>query len=265
MWVMEPEAFYEALGGGRYTSTELTRGPWDAGAQHAGPPAALLGYAVEHRDGAHDDVRVARFSVEIGRPVPIAPLRVVTRVVRDGASVSVVEAVLSGDDDREYMRALAVCVRAVDGSAPAVEPDGRVADPEAIAPTAIPFMYETGYHTGMETRWVSGAFTTPGPATVWFRMRRPLVAGEPVGPLSRVLIAADSGNGVSSVLDHRRYLFVNPELTVHLRRYPRGEWICLDSVTTVDPGGIGLAETVLHDTAGPIGRGAQSLFVRERR
>jgi hypothetical protein len=30
------------------------------------------------------------------------------------------------------------------------------------------------------------------------------------------------------------------------------------------PAGIGLADTVLHDEAGPIGRGAQSLYVAPR-
>ena len=33
--------------GGHFVSSELTRGPWDADAQHAGPPAALLARALE--------------------------------------------------------------------------------------------------------------------------------------------------------------------------------------------------------------------------
>jgi hypothetical protein len=35
--------------------------------------------------------------------------------------------------------------------------------------------------------------------------------------------------------------------------------------TTLDPTGIGLAEAVLHDPQGPVGRGLQTLFVDERR
>ena len=35
-----PESFYEP-DGDHYVATELTRGPWDPGAQHAGPPAAV--------------------------------------------------------------------------------------------------------------------------------------------------------------------------------------------------------------------------------
>src|SRR5919108_4856364 len=45
-------SFYE-LDGARLLPTELTRGPWDPDAQHAGPPAALLGRAIE-RIGSED-------------------------------------------------------------------------------------------------------------------------------------------------------------------------------------------------------------------
>ena len=39
-------AFYVAREG-RFVSSELTRGPWDPGHQHAGPPAGLVGRALE--------------------------------------------------------------------------------------------------------------------------------------------------------------------------------------------------------------------------
>jgi hypothetical protein len=107
-------------------------------------------------------------------------------------------------------------------------------------------------------------FLTSGPATCWMRMRVPLVEGEEPSPLARVLVAADSGNGVSSVLDWRRYLFINPDRTVHLHRYPTGEWVCLDARTWVDPDGVGLAEAALYDRTGGLGRTAQSLFVAPR-
>ena len=49
-------------------------------------------------------------------------------------------------------------------------------------------------------------------------MRYPLLPDEETGPLERVLAVADSGNGVASALDIRRWQFINPELTVHLQR-----------------------------------------------
>jgi acyl-Coa thioesterase superfamily protein len=93
---------------------------------------------------------------------------------------------------------------------------------------------------------------------------RPAGDGEDPSALTRVLAAADSGNGISMLLPIDRYLFVNRELTVHLVRMPRGEWVCLDALTRVDSGGIGLAESVLWDEESRIGRGAQSLLMAPR-
>jgi len=80
----------------------------------------------------------------------------------------------------------------------------------------------------------------------------------------RVLTAADSGNGVSVTLDWTRFLFINVDLSVYLERMPVGEWICLDAVTRPQPNGIGVADTLLLDERGRIGRGLQSLLVGER-
>ncbi len=96
------------------------------------------------------------------------------------------------------------------------------------------------------------------------RMRQPLVDGEQPSPLQRVLTAADSGNGVSVTLDWTRFLFINVDLSVYLERMPVGEWVCLDAVTRPQPNGIGVADTLLLDERGRIGRGLQSLLVGER-
>jgi hypothetical protein len=96
------------------------------------------------------------------------------------------------------------------------------------------------------------------------RMRYPLVAGEEPSPLARVLVAADSGNGISGTLDYRRYLFVNTDLTVNLIRPPVGQWVRLEAVTHPQPHGVGLADTALHDERGRIGRSTQTLVVSER-
>jgi hypothetical protein len=116
----------------------------------------------------------------------------------------------------------------------------------------------------MEVRFAAGSFLEPGPATAWMRMTVPLVADEEITPLTRVLTAADSGNGVSAALDFHRYVFVNADLTVSLHRHPEGEWVCLDARTMVDGAGIGLAESALHDEKGPLGRSTQSLYVAAR-
>ena len=258
-----PEAFFLPSGPDRFRATELTRGPWDPGLQHAGPPAALLGRAVE-RHGDRTDLQVARITFEILRPLPIAELEVATRPLRGGRSVELVEASLRAEG-REVLRATALRIRTADLELPG----GLVPGPRLPGPAAgrtRPFFstgHDVGYHTAMESRFVSGSFLELGPAAVWMRMRHPLVPDEAPSPLTRVLIAADSGNGVSAAVDYRRWRFINPDLTVYLMRPPAGEWVALDAVTTA-AAGIGLADTALHDEQGPIGRSAQALFLDRR-
>jgi hypothetical protein len=258
-------SFYRQVADDRFESTEYTRGPWDARSQHAGPPAALLGRAVERRADARPDMRIARLTFDIIRPVPVAALTVTSRLVRSGRSVEVVEAELAPDGGQPVMRVSALRIRAESDAAPEIGPTAPPPGPAAAAAAPFfPVSYEDGYHTGMEYRFVTGAFLTPGPATCWMRMRVALVAGESPDPLTRVLVAADSGNGISAALDWRQHLFINPDLTVHLYRYPEGEWVCLDARTSIDPAGIGIADTALLDERGAIGRAAQSLFVSKR-
>ena len=270
------DAFY-VRDGERFRSTELTRGPWDPDAQHAGPPAALLGRAIERLPSRSGRWQVGRVTFEILRPVPIAPLTVHAEVVRPGRNVEMLTATLAADGD-ELIRASAwrIAATAVDlGQAPGGEGDtgpglteraGAPPGPEqGVAESFFPTGQRVGYQTAMEYLFVRGRFLEAGPATVWMRARAELVEDEPLSPLQRVLVAADSGNGVSAALDWERFLFINVDLSVHLHREPAGEWVCLDAVTFPEPNGIGLADTALYDERGPLGRALQTLLIRERR
>lgn len=259
-----PDAFYER-DGDRYAATELTRGPWDPGAQHAGPPAALLGREVERLDDAAE-FQVGRITFEILGSVPIGPMEASARVVRPGRRVQLVEAEL-GDGERTFMRARAWRLRT---AAVELPPEARPVEEPLPGPESgsevgfFPTGQEHGYHTAMECRFLSGSFLETGPATVWMRMRQPLVAGEEPTPLQRTLVAADVGNGISSVLDYHRHLFINVDLTVHLERMPEGEWVCVDAVTLPQPHGVGTAESVLSDGRGRFGRALQTLLISTR-
>ena len=124
---------------------------------------------------------------------------------------------------------------------------------------------EVGYHRGIEARFVEGSWREPGHAAAWLRMRVPLLPDEEPSPLVRVLVAADSGNGVGGALDTSAWTFVNLETTVHLHAYPGDEWVGLESSAAVRALGVGLARTTIHDPViGPVGAAAQSLLVAER-
>lgn len=259
------EAFYER-DGDLFVATELTRGPWDPGAQHAGPPAALLGYAIEGLPDAAE-FQVGRLTFEILRSIPIAPVRLAARVARPGRRVQMVEAELSDEAGEVLMRVRGWRLRRAEVEIPDEATVSMTPPPPPEEGTEVGFFptdQEHGYHSAMDARFVSGGFMEPGPATVWLRMRQPLVAGEEPTPLQRLLVVADVGNGVSAALDFRRFLFINVDLTVQLERLPAGEWICIDAVTLPQPNGLGTAESVLSDAAGRIGRGLQTLLISER-
>jgi hypothetical protein len=251
------EAFYEPLGDGRFRSTAHTAGPWDVRSQHAGPPAALLGRALEATD-PREDTLLARVTFEILGPVPVAEVEVESRVVRPGRTVELLEAQLSAGG-RPAMTARAwrlpatVAPAAGPAPAPAARPDEQTPPP-----------HDFGYGHAVEIRFAAGGWFDHGPATAWTRLKVGVVPGEEPSPLQRVLAVADSGNGISAVMSWDDWLFINPELTVHVLRPPAGEWVVLDAATTIAHGGAALARSVLSDESGPVAYGAQSLLVAPR-
>jgi hypothetical protein len=252
------DAFFVQLADDRFRATRDTEGPWSEGAQHGGPPAALLGRAIEFASGQPHWI-TARLAVDILGPIPVAELTVRAEVIRPGRSVELIEAELIAGD-RVAARARGWRIRTI--AQPAAASVRQPAPPLPSESHSVP--WPGGYIAAVEWRFAEGGFDQLGSATVWTRARIPLLDSEPMSPLQRVLLVADSGNGASSALPLEDFWFINPELTVHLHRLPETDWICLQARTTVSPQGVGLAESALYDRAGSIGRGAQALLVGPR-
>src|ERR1700758_5856559 len=98
-------SFYIPLGDDVWRATAHTTGPWDAGAQHGGPPSALLGRAML-RCQPRPDMMITRFTCEILRAIPVGEITVAARVARPGRSVELLEATASAGG-REVARATA--------------------------------------------------------------------------------------------------------------------------------------------------------------
>jgi hypothetical protein len=250
--------------GDRFLSTEYTRGPWDPRYQHAGPPAALMARAIEALDGG-ELFTVSRFTIEVLRSIPVKPLTARARMVRPGKRVQLCEAFLS-DEDGDVAVARAWRVRRGDTQAEATAPETPLFAGPADAAASPEFDPWKGpsYFSAVEWRQATGSFMAPGPSATWMRMRIALVDGEEPSPLTRVLVAADSGNGISMELSLSTHLFINTELTVHLFAEPRGDWVCLDARTRIGPEGVGLASSILYDASARIGVGNQALLVGNR-
>jgi acyl-coenzyme A thioesterase PaaI-like protein len=272
--------------------TEHARGPWDPRALHGGAIAALIAAAFERLEPG-STLPIARLGFEFLRPIPLAPMRLTTRIVRPGRRVQELAAELTAlpaepggakaaaEAEQVVCRASALRVQPVaaevGAAADAASHASDASDTDACTAERLP-PPETGKPvrfslndsedssfaaSAMEMRWLDDPRAL-GPARVWMRLRHPLLAGEQLTALARLAATADFGNGVGAALPFERFVFINADLTIHLQRQPRGEWIGVDARTLLHSGGTGLAESVLHDVDGPVGRAFQTLVVEPR-
>ena len=256
------EAFYLPLGEGRFAPTKATESPWDPEAQHGGPPSALLAHLAGA--SAEPGQRAARVSVDFLGAVPRRELTVEVAPLRPGRRISLTEARMTVDGR-------AVAVARVWHLATGPTPPARtpvavpppVPGPEATA-MLLPDRADWGYGRALDWRYTAGSPDRLGPAAVWTRVRLPLVAGEPITPLARVLVAADAANGVSAELPLTDWLSIPPGMATTLLREPAGEWVHLDCRTQLSDDGLGLCTGVLSDAAGALGEVSQPLLVQQR-
>jgi hypothetical protein len=191
---------------------------------------------------------------------------VTTAVIRDGRRVRLLEASLAADGKPVALaRAWQIAANGEGGVPVDLLPAHRpppVPEAGASGVRDFPGFGHWGYGESVEWRWVRGSWeSAAGEATVWARPRLPLIAGEPAHPQDRVLVIADSANGISGPFDPREWLFVPPAVTVTLHRHPEGEWVCLAASTMLAADGLGSTLGTLSDTSGVIGSVAQPLLV----
>jgi hypothetical protein len=251
-----------AAADGRFVASELSRGPWDPNAQHGGAPAALIVRALESLP-APEGLVLARVTYEFVRPAPVGPVEVRASVVRPGKRVQLLEASMLADGV-EVVRARGLQIRAAEAGTSAADGDVVPPGPEHGRPAEIRPPFRPMFALdAIEILFVAGGWGG-GPCTAWFRLRSPIVDDETPSPLQRLAAAGDFGNGISATLSWDEYLYINPDLTLYVEREPVGEWICLSSETRIAGGGIGIAESVLYDERGRVGRATQALLVAPR-
>jgi hypothetical protein len=259
------EAIYR-LNGRTAETRRWAGGPWNASQQHGSAPAALAMWVAE-RIPAPQPMRIARLTVDLLRPVPVAPLEIETEVLREGRKIQLC-AVHLASGGVEVARATVLKVRTFAVDLPATAAIPSVTLPPPPAPGEVfdnPFTNATSpFVSGISMKEVKGAFRIPGPCAVWCRADRPIIEGADLTPAMRAAVAADFCNGVSSVLDFAKWTFINGDLTVSLSRLPVGEWILLDAESWLGPEGAGIAFGKLADQEGYFGRAVQSLVIEPR-
>jgi hypothetical protein len=258
-----PAGFYHQLDDDVFESTPATESPWDRQLQHGGPPSALLTRALEQVD-PNPELALARISFDFLGGIPQGRLTTSATVLRPGRRIELVEATLTAQE-RVVVVARGWRIKPSDGS---FEPTPVA--PVPALPEAQPAVYFDptdpgwGYGQAIEWRFVRGSFAENGPAMVWARVKIPLVVGEHPTGLQRMVVLADSTNGLGSALDLQGWLFVPPGLTLHTHRIDAGDWLLLDASTVLDASGMALARSTISDIRGPLGLIEQPLLVQRR-
>jgi Thioesterase-like superfamily len=245
-----------------YLATSATTGPWSDVHQHGGPPSALLVHVAESlvRDELdRHDLDAMRIAVEFPGPVPVGEVHVQASVIRAARSAVLVETQMHAHGRLCLLARVWLVTRA--DPPPGVPLAQSLTIPDD-APGWRAFSFP--YADALEWKAAPSVVDGLGTACSWIRQRIPLLPGQSPTGLQRAALVADSGNGLSAMLDWSQWSFMNVDLDVHLARPLDGEWVRLDASTQLGPTGTGLARSTLSDVTGPCGAGMQTLVVRQQ-
>ncbi len=161
-----------------FVPTQWAGSPWSADAQHGAPVAGLFARAAEEV-ASECGLQLARLTVDLFRPVPKQPLRLVRRIVRRGRKLSLIEAaLLRGDEEISRASALLLVARPelasswAQASGPPQPPPLEHARPFSFMPGEFRDRVPPGFHFPIEARAARDEF---GPV-VWLTTPLDLVA-----------------------------------------------------------------------------------------
>jgi len=256
------DAIYR-IDGNRIVTSPYAAGPWNPHMQHGSAPSALVTWLAEQMP-ATSPMQVTRVTIDLMRPVPVAPLTYEIEVLREGRKIQLCGIRLLSNGT-VVVNATVLKVRVEEQPLPPEVKDAplTVPPPDHHGLTE-PNDHSSPFVSGVTVRVVRGGFLSLGPGAIWYRANRAIVEGQPISQAMRAVVAADFSNGSSAVLSFKEWTFLNADLTVSLARPPVGDWVLLDSETWIGPDGSGLAASRLADQNGYFGRAVQSLVIERR-
>ena len=245
---MTKEPFF-ARDGERFVPGPVSSGPWDPKSLHGRVVVGLLGREIERRHG-DPEFMPARLTVDMYRLPDLSPVEVVTRVVRDGKRIKVIDA--------EFISAGVPVARATCQLLRRTQnPEDRIWSPppwDAPSPADIAAPDDPRRSLGgmWEIRPISGAMGTLGKRQLWMAEVRELIGGEPWTPFARVAVGCDFASPFANAGD-QGLAYINSDVTLYLHRTPVTKWVGYEVVNHGATDGVAIGECFLHDERGPIG------------
>jgi len=99
-----------------------------------------------------------------------------------------------------------------------------------------------------------------GHGIAWMKLPLPLVQGVNTSPTVMAATLCDFGNGAGQLNLASDVGCINADVSLYLYRNPVGEWLGLDARSRMQDTGVGLVETTLFDSQGPVGKILQAII-----
>jgi acyl-Coa thioesterase superfamily protein/acyl-CoA thioesterase superfamily protein len=246
-----------------FESTFGTASNWNTDIQHGSPPLALMTKAVEEL-AADTGLRIGRVTLDILGAIPVAPVKVRAWVMRPGTRISLMAAEMIAADpsgaDRVVARVTAWLLLPSDTADVATDRHPPLVEGDTL-PHSHGWAGAPGY---LQTVSWRTQLDDGRSAVAWMSPLVSLVDAEELTGLQRLLMVADSANGVGAALDPSRFVFMNTDTAIHLHRLPTGNDFALRARASIGPDGIGATTADLFDRRGFVGTSAQTLLVQRR-
>ncbi|WP_182524981.1 acyl-CoA thioesterase domain-containing protein [Nocardioides dongkuii] len=235
--------------------TDMARSMWDDDQMHGVAVSGALARAAERclAERGREDLRPARYTVDLFRAARMTESLVAAEVVREGPRILLVDVVLTQGGTR-VARAGVVFLKPSESTAgtvwspPAAE--RPVPPPLDVAPPTrephVPFI-----HSSAGWSQSFGAHQNAARKQSW-NTAIPVVAGEPGTPFQAVAAIADGASLVTNWGD-RGVEHINTDITLALSRLPVDLSVGLAAVDRVEHDGIAVGTAAVLDREGPIG------------
>lgn len=246
------------------TPTDVARSLWSAEQMHGVAISGAMARGLE-RAVHRDDLRPARYTLDMFRPARMEPFSVHTRVVREGRRICLVDAeIVQGDET--CARASAVFLAVTE------DPDGSVWRPASSEAPSPPPAEVTQELTAPTIPWYASdepwgqdflAHQNAGRKTNW-QYGVPVVAGEQPTPFQAVASMADSTTMVCN-WGNRGVQYINTDITLSLSRLPRTPEVGLRAADWTGHDGIAVGTATVFDREGVIGTSMVTAVSNSRR
>jgi acyl-CoA thioesterase len=244
-------------------------GPWSPEALHGGPVAALVASAAEDAMPG-DELVTTRLTLDLVRPVPMQPLEVDARVVKQGRRVYLVDVAIrhNGRDVAlaRIQRTTTSNVQLPDLQGTHAQHEPPPEQPEQFVPfdpslsprQPAPFLR---WATELRTATPAGIYNARA-KTAWLRVYADLTPDRPLSNAAAVAAACDYTNALGAPAmpsQISNILFPNADLTIYLVRNPHSKWVRMAPQSAWCDHGIAHSRCLLWDHDGVLGTSAVTL------